>query len=89
MPESGRGFDESAKGTWRANRDFNFRNLKVKKGEALPPNWQYHPLVKGYLKKTYGEDCVYWDPRYPKTPPVVPADTEPVGVATVKAKGKK
>lgn len=81
MPESGRGFDESAKGTWRAGKDLHFRNLSVRKGEALPPNWQFNPLVR-WLKTHHGEDSVVWDARYPKAEP----KAEPAGVG---GKGKK
>lgn len=53
---SGFGQDD-ARGTWVANRDFDFRNLKAQKGEKLPPAWQVTEN-RNYLKKTYGEDCI-------------------------------
>lgn len=53
---SGYGQDD-AKGMWVANRDFDFRNLKVQKGEKLPPAWQITEN-RNYLKKHYGEDCI-------------------------------
>ena len=53
---SGYGQDD-AKGMWVATRDFDFRNLKVQKGEKLPPAWQITEN-RSYLKKNYGEDCI-------------------------------
>ena len=92
MPESGRGFDESAKGTWRAGKDFKFRNLQVRKDEALPTNWQFHPLIR-WLKTNHGEDSVYWATRYPKvTQKTAEPDTEdfePVGAAVIGKRKKK
>lgn len=52
------GWGESdARGDWYANRDFDFKNLQVQKGERLPNAWQLAQNAK-YLKDTYGETCI-------------------------------
>lgn len=49
--------EAGARGDWYANRDFNFRNLTVQKGEKLPSAWQI-PQNARYLQDTYGESCI-------------------------------
>jgi hypothetical protein len=57
MAGSGWGAENNAKGDWYAAQDFNFRNLRVHKGEKLPSAWQI-PQNVSYLKQTYGEGCI-------------------------------
>ena len=57
----GRVVEPAGSDPWRANRDFNLRNLRVKAGEVLPSRWQ-HPELIQYLKTNYGEDCVVAGP---------------------------
>lgn len=40
-----------------AGRDFNLKNLKVKKGQMLPDRW-CTPTGRTYLKDEYGKDSV-------------------------------
>ena len=75
---SGYGQDD-AKGMWVANRDFDFRNLKVQKGEKLPPAWQITEN-RNYLKQHYGEDCITL-----RVPAELTAGRAKVGAKTGKA----
>lgn len=42
---------------WVAGRDFNLKNLKVKKGQMLPEKW-CTPAGRTFLKNEYGKDCI-------------------------------
>lgn len=61
MEAVGRVVEPAGGDPWRANRDFNLRNLRVKAGEVLPGRWQ-HPELIQYLKTHYGADCVVAGP---------------------------
>jgi hypothetical protein len=53
---------ENAKKQWVANRDFDLKNLQVKKGEILPKSWATAHSRK-YLQNNFGEDCIVWTDR--------------------------
>lgn len=42
---------------WVAGRDFNLKNLKVKKGQMLPGKW-CASAARTFLKNEYGKDCI-------------------------------
>lgn len=50
---------ENAKKQWVANRDFDLKNLQVKKGEILSKSWTT-ATCRRYLQNTFGEDCIIW-----------------------------
>ena len=59
---------------WIANKNFNFKNLKAKKGQRLPDNWQHVELVRR-LKEKYGANSVLPRAINPKTPVEEPPPT--------------
>lgn len=80
----GRVVEPAGSDPWRANQDFNMRNLRVKAGEVLPSRWQ-HPELIDYLKRTYGADCVIAGPTRARR---AARNAKPTNGKTVKSTGK-